>query len=161
MRESLWLFLHTNTKFVVRWKVSFDICTRAVRNNKSITTSSSASSPSASPPPPPSLPLKTLGPAAAAVIAPTVDLWARRIQNGDMLDCSDTRLCWCRAEVKSCNDANVLIHYIGWSDRWDEWIARHSSRLAPPYSHPATTMGPAAHIFQRPCFESKRLLSSS
>src|SRR5581483_1660243 len=33
---------------------------------------------------------------------------------------------------------SVLIHYIGWDSRWDEWIPLWSNRVAPPQSHVGT-----------------------
>jgi len=46
---------------------------------------------------------------------------------GAKLDCLDTVGSWLPAEILQ----RVLIHYIGWEAHYDEWIDKHSQRLAP------------------------------
>jgi hypothetical protein len=46
------------------------------------------------------------------------------LQKGDFVDVKDSRDKWCIAEAVQVDEAKkeVLVHYVGWSDRWNEWI---------------------------------------
>jgi hypothetical protein len=49
---------------------------------------------------------------------------------GDWVDCMDQVNAWCKAKVVDANASEVRVNYSGWSSRWDQWIVRHSTRLA-------------------------------
>lgn len=59
---------------------------------------------------------------------------------GESVDCLDTRSCWCEARIKSVRNDAYLVHFQGWSDRWDEWIPADSSRIHPYRSKIAATL---------------------
>ena len=42
---------------------------------------------------------------------------------------------WYESVVLDVKDNQVLIHYEGWPNVWDEWIDKSSSRLAPYRTH--------------------------
>ncbi len=52
---------------------------------------------------------------------------------GDFIDVLDTVNKWCVGRVvdKNVDKNEVLVHYEGWSDKWNEWIFFLSRRLAP------------------------------
>ena len=54
---------------------------------------------------------------------------------GMKLDVCDTENIWCPAKIlqviKSNSNISVLIHYEGWSSKFDELINSNSDRLAP------------------------------
>lgn len=51
---------------------------------------------------------------------------------GDVVDARDSSNNWCVAQLMSMNDkGEYLVHYKGWSEKWDEWIEKTSKRLAP------------------------------
>jgi hypothetical protein len=60
---------------------------------------------------------------------------------GSLFDVNDTVNKWCHArviEIKEEDDHKVLkIHYLGWGEKWDEWIADNSVRIR-PYSKNAS-----------------------
>jgi len=37
---------------------------------------------------------------------------------------------WCAGEIIDLKDNAVQVHYTGWSEKWDEFIARDSKRIA-------------------------------
>lgn len=49
---------------------------------------------------------------------------------GDWVDCINQVNAWCKAKVVDANASEVRVNYSGWSSRWDQWIVRHSTRLA-------------------------------
>jgi hypothetical protein len=61
-------------------------------------------------------------------------VWFRGPQDfkrGQLLDCEDFRANWYHGEVKCVSDGKLLIHYTGWSDKWNTWIAVDSDSIAP------------------------------
>lgn len=84
-------------------------------------------------------------------------LEASDYNKGDMLDVKDTTNRWLVGSVREVDEEKrqLLIHYEGWADRWDEWISKKSNRLAP---HRSKTQGKktgwhgdknAAHLAER------------
>ena len=59
----------------------------------------------------------------------------RDFEDGDIIDCKDTMGDWYESVVLDVKDDQVLIHYEGWPNVWDEWIDKSSSRLAPYRTH--------------------------
>ncbi|GAB5365438.1 hypothetical protein AAMO2058_001057900 [Amorphochlora amoebiformis] len=65
---------------------------------------------------------------------------------GDHCDCKDSRGDWCPAVVVGVDDDKkdpiVHIHYVGWTDRWDEHIpyASQIQRFAPLYNYSKPTL---------------------
>jgi hypothetical protein len=58
--------------------------------------------------------------------------WALQLREGDGVDVR--RLggaSWFDCRVRSVAGGRAFVHYVGWSDGWDEWIALGSERLAP------------------------------
>jgi kynurenine formamidase len=43
---------------------------------------------------------------------------------GDLIDVKDSRKQWCVAEILKVEleEGKILIHYVGWSDKWNESI---------------------------------------
>lgn len=60
-----------------------------------------------------------------------IELHDRSFSVGDVLDVLDTDLKWLLAEVTVVMKHRVRVHYIDYSDRWDEWVEITSPRLAP------------------------------
>jgi hypothetical protein len=54
---------------------------------------------------------------------------------GDIIECQDKIPRWCIAQVVAIKEGELRVHYVGWSDKWDEWIPWNSERIAPLYSH--------------------------
>ena len=54
---------------------------------------------------------------------------------GTRLEAYDVRKIWCRAVVLAergeGDSRELLIHYIGWKKRWDEWLCVHGGNLRP------------------------------
>jgi len=50
---------------------------------------------------------------------------------GDTIDCQDSVNRWCVARILDVNDDSVYITYVGWSDKWNEWLKKKSPRIAP------------------------------
>jgi hypothetical protein len=67
----------------------------------------------------------------------------RDFEDGDIIDCKDTMGDWYESAVLDIKDGQVLIHYEGWPNVWDEWIDKSSNRLAPYRTH--SLRGGAAH----------------
>jgi hypothetical protein len=61
---------------------------------------------------------------------------------GDFCDCYDTDRVWRLAEIVGTQAAAVKVHYIGWQDKWDEWIDRASPRVQPPRTKAEGYTGP-------------------
>jgi len=57
------------------------------------------------------------------------DLSERVFEVGQWIDCKDTVNKWCEASVAAIQDDMLRIHYDGWTEKWDEWIERSSSRI--------------------------------
>ncbi|OWZ12656.1 hypothetical protein PHMEG_00014148 [Phytophthora megakarya] len=60
--------------------------------------------------------------------------WRMALEKGDTLDALDTTHSWFEARLLTAKRNKVHVHYRGWQSKWDEWIPRISSRIAPPYS---------------------------
>jgi hypothetical protein len=54
---------------------------------------------------------------------------------GDVLEAQDKFKKWCAAEVLEAEEGKVLVHYTGWSNKWDEWIDVSTGRIVPLYTH--------------------------
>lgn len=58
---------------------------------------------------------------------------------GDQIDARDLSHLWCRAQVidvrVGAGVRDILVHYHGWSCKWDEWIAEGSDRIAQADTH--------------------------
>ena len=52
---------------------------------------------------------------------------------GTKCQCLDSTDKWCRAEIVGIRNVNklVLVHYVGWSSKYEEWINTDSYRIAP------------------------------
>ena len=61
------------------------------------------------------------------------DLNKRLLKKGQWVDVKDTVDQWLDAQIMDVKPDNseVFIHYIGWADRWDEWIPMNSPRIMP------------------------------
>jgi hypothetical protein len=42
---------------------------------------------------------------------------------------------WYVSEVLSIDANKVLVHFVGWTSRWDLWVPMEDSALAPLYTH--------------------------
>lgn len=51
---------------------------------------------------------------------------------GHHLDCLDTDFKWRLAQVTRATPDQIFVHYIGWKNKWDEWIPRTGSRKIKP-----------------------------
>jgi len=58
----------------------------------------------------------------------------RDFQVDDNVDCKDTQFKWLPAVIKKVRTGDVYVHYVGYKERWDEWIPINSDRLAEPGS---------------------------
>eukprot|EP01083_Nonionella_stella_P103309 294895_1 len=62
---------------------------------------------------------------------------------GDHIDCLDSVQKWCMGQVAAVRgETHVKVHYRGWSDKWDEWVAVDSDRIAPFRTHTSGNTGP-------------------
>ena len=48
---------------------------------------------------------------------------------GDLLDAMDVRGNWYVATVRQVSEVRICVHYINWSDKWDEWYGPFFRRL--------------------------------
>jgi len=48
----------------------------------------------------------------------------------ELVDCKDTVQKWCVGRIVDKKDNKYLLHYEGWSDKWNEWIPKSSDRIA-------------------------------
>jgi hypothetical protein len=67
---------------------------------------------------------------------------------GDLADALDSAKKWCVVEVLKVEklkngSLKYFVHYVGWSDKWDEWLAWDSARLA---SHRTYTQGDTGNM---------------
>ena len=80
--------------------------------------------------PPPAAPA---APSLFGISPPTFDPGS--LMPGDMVDVYDVKVKdWYYSSVTDAEPHRVRIHYEGWSDRYDEWIERASTRLAMCFS---------------------------
>ncbi|ETI46572.1 hypothetical protein, variant 2 [Phytophthora nicotianae] len=59
------------------------------------------------------------------------EAWRFTLQKDQLIDALDTDKKWYESRVVDLTEAQVKVHYRGWTAKWDEWINRTSSRLAP------------------------------
>ncbi|KAL3667771.1 hypothetical protein V7S43_007321 [Phytophthora oleae] len=59
------------------------------------------------------------------------DAWRYQLQTGQLIDGRDTDNVWYESRVVAVSSTLVKIHYRGWTPKWDEWIERTSTRIAP------------------------------
>jgi hypothetical protein len=48
----------------------------------------------------------------------------------ELVDCKDKMGGWYPASILKTKEKEIQVHYINYSDRWDEWIKKDSDRLA-------------------------------
>jgi len=53
------------------------------------------------------------------------------LRPGHRVDALDTASQWLVAEVLRREGQRVFLHYVGWGERWDEWIEMGSERMLP------------------------------
>ena len=68
-----------------------------------------------------------------------ISIWRSSMQVGDRCDCRDaTSKAWFECIVKQIRTGRkrkkYLIHFLGWSNVYDEWINSNSERLCRPFS---------------------------
>jgi ubiquitin carboxyl-terminal hydrolase 4/11/15 len=59
------------------------------------------------------------------------EAWRFTLEKGQLLDALDTDKKWYESRVVDVDPVRVLVHYRGWTAKWDEWVNRTSTRLAP------------------------------
>ncbi|KAG7376693.1 hypothetical protein PHYPSEUDO_012870 [Phytophthora pseudosyringae] len=59
------------------------------------------------------------------------DAWRYQLQIDELIDARDTDSVWYESRVVALSSTLVKIHYRGWTSKWDEWIERTSTRIAP------------------------------
>eukprot|EP00475_Leptophrys_vorax_P032356 TRINITY_DN4980_c0_g1_i3.p1 TRINITY_DN4980_c0_g1~~TRINITY_DN4980_c0_g1_i3.p1 ORF type:complete len:341 (+),score=69.65 TRINITY_DN4980_c0_g1_i3:29-1051(+) len=69
-----------------------------------------------------------------------------RIKVGDLIDAQDRQGKWYESVVQAIKDGQFLVHYNGWSSKWDEWISIESDRLAELHTHSAKQISPAGNV---------------
>ncbi len=55
----------------------------------------------------------------------------REFEMNDILDCADHRKIYFESLIRDVKEDKLLVHFINWSTKWDEWIPKNSDRLAP------------------------------
>lgn len=83
------------------------------------------------------------------------------IMVGTRLDCLDTFGIWFEAEVMDVQKQLIYIQYIGWAERWNEWIDTviKRARLAPLYSFSPSdeaSVGYCDRVVEEPSEQNKR-----
>ncbi|KAI9980753.1 hypothetical protein PInf_010072 [Phytophthora infestans] len=59
------------------------------------------------------------------------EAWRFRLQKDQLIDALDTDNKWYESRVVDLAETQVKVHYRGWTAKWDEWVNRTSTRLAP------------------------------
>ncbi|KAK1942962.1 Ubiquitin carboxyl-terminal hydrolase 4 [Phytophthora citrophthora] len=59
------------------------------------------------------------------------EAWRFTLEINQLIDANDTDKKWYESRVIDLSDTKVKVHYRGWTAKWDEWINRTSTRLAP------------------------------
>ena len=54
---------------------------------------------------------------------------------GQELDVRDTSDTWSAARVVETDEERVKVTFVGWPDKWDEWLSRSDTRIAPRGTH--------------------------
>ncbi|KUF75997.1 hypothetical protein AM587_10003692 [Phytophthora nicotianae] len=62
------------------------------------------------------------------------DAWRYELRIGQLIDARDTDNVWYESRVVALSSTLVKLHYRGWTSKWDEWIERTSTRIAPLYT---------------------------
>ncbi|GMF28568.1 unnamed protein product [Phytophthora lilii] len=57
--------------------------------------------------------------------------WRFTLEKNQLIDALDTDKKWYESRVIDLNATHVKVHYRGWTAKWDEWLKRTSSRIAP------------------------------
>ena len=55
--------------------------------------------------------------------------WPKSLTIDSLIEANDVQNLWFPARVIQLQGSKVLLHFLGWSDEWDEWIERDSERL--------------------------------
>ncbi|OWZ24189.1 Ubiquitin-specific protease [Phytophthora megakarya] len=63
------------------------------------------------------------------------DAWRYQLQVGQLIDARDTDNVWYESRVVALSSTLVKLHYRGWTSKWDEWIERTSTRIAPLHTN--------------------------
>ena len=53
----------------------------------------------------------------------------KSLEIDSLVEALDVQNLWFPARVIQSHNSKVLLHFLGWSDEWDEWIERDSTRL--------------------------------
>lgn len=61
--------------------------------------------------------------------------WRALVDRGDLIDACDPNQKWYAAFILRRERGKLLISYIGWSARWDEWLDLYSDRIMPFGTH--------------------------
>ncbi|KAJ8571665.1 hypothetical protein ON010_g5174 [Phytophthora cinnamomi] len=59
------------------------------------------------------------------------DTWRYQLQIDQLIDARDTDNVWYESRVVGLSSTLIKLHYRGWTSKWDEWIERTSTRIAP------------------------------
>ena len=85
--------------------------------------------------------------ASASAVAPRGEAHEPRIRRrkrevdeevyevGALVDCLDTTNTWVASRVIDSRPGEVLVHYLGWNEKWDEWLPTRSPRIEPAGKH--------------------------
>eukprot|EP01084_Bolivina_argentea_P021592 40117_1 len=60
-----------------------------------------------------------------------IALWRQQLQIGSKLDCLDEACLWWTSTVCDSDGYRIKVRYDGFDARWDEWVDRGSTRIAP------------------------------
>jgi len=70
------------------------------------------------------------------------DLSERVFTPNQMVDCKDTASKWLISKVLEVKEGAVLVHYEGWSSKWDEWIDTDNPRITKLHRYTMAPMQP-------------------
>ncbi|CAI5710605.1 unnamed protein product [Hyaloperonospora brassicae] len=59
------------------------------------------------------------------------DEWRFALEKNQLIDALDTDHKWYESRVVDLDPVSVQVHFRGWTAKWDEWIKRTSTRIAP------------------------------
>lgn len=92
-------------------------------------------------------------PAPPAVGTTLLQQQSYTVRVGMLLDVLDTKGKWYLSEVLAVSKANILVHYLGWAQRWDEWLPiDNHARIQPAYSHTAGAYSPKPTAAVKPTY---------
>ena len=63
-----------------------------------------------------------------------VDAWKAALQAGDLCDAQDEKDRWFESLIVDADSSRVQVHFKGLEDSCDEWMAKDSPRILPPYT---------------------------